>query len=98
MINGGHAGTLSGQNSPALPVAKKSKKKSLSNAAATASSPSPGDKKEQRDFLFLPHTGIDLPFLKKKINFIKDSPEFEQVQLTQSNYRYLMAINGSAQH
>lgn len=33
-----------------------------------------------KDHLFLPHTGIDLPFLKKRIHFIKDAPDFDLIQ------------------
>lgn len=32
---------------------------------------------KERELMFLPHTGIDLPFLKKKITFIKDAPDYE---------------------
>lgn len=52
-----------------------------------------------KEQLFLPHTGIDQPFLKKKINFIKDAPDFETIHGgMQGNYRFLMGINGSLQH
>lgn len=48
--------------------------------------------------MFLPHTGIDYPFLKKKITFIKDAPDFEAVQPVSANARFIMQLNGSIQH
>jgi hypothetical protein len=52
-----------------------------------------------KEHLFLPHTGIDQPFLKKKINFIKDAPDFEPVHCAgNSNYRFLMGMNNSLSH
>jgi hypothetical protein len=50
--------------------------------------------------IFLPHTGIDYPFLKKRMNFIKDAPDFELIQqaIGQSNFRFLLPTNSSMPH
>jgi hypothetical protein len=88
---------FSGQTSPAIPAKKHKKPKYNQTAEPTsenAASPQL-DKESSKEALFLPHTGIELPFLKKKINFIKDAPDYEPVLPNGSNFRFLMAVNST---
>lgn len=50
------------------------------------------------DQMFLPHTGIDFPFLKKRPKFINEAPDFEQIHSGNSNLRFAAAANNSIQH
>lgn len=106
MITGAQATIFSGQTSPVLPAKKSKKQKSQSNVgldpmSSQISTPiaalNSEHLKESTKEVVLPHTGVDLPFLKKKFNFIKDAPDFEPLLPTGSNFRYLMQIN-SLQH
>jgi len=47
---------------------------------------------------FLPHTGIEQPFLKKKVNFIKEAPEFEMIHSGFGGMRLIIPSGGSMQH
>lgn len=42
-----------------------------------------------KDVLFLPHTGIDYPFSKKRPQFIKEAPDFELIHSGNSNLRFV---------
>ena len=48
--------------------------------------------------VFLPHTGIDYPFLKKRPQFIKEAPDFELIHSGNSNLRFVSTTGGSIQH
>ena len=48
--------------------------------------------------MFLPHTGIDFPFLKKRPKFIIEAPDFEQIHSGNSNFRFVASANNSIQH
>jgi len=47
---------------------------------------SPNSAKEP---VFLPHTGIDYPFMKKRPQFIKEAPDFELIHSGNSNLRFV---------
>ena len=39
--------------------------------------------------MFLPNTGVEYPFLKKRPVFIKDAPEFELIHTGVGNLRFI---------
>jgi hypothetical protein len=98
-------------NATSSPQGKKKKQKSVSSAIVgsgistkgiTANvMPSQGDfsPTNGQDSLFLPHTGVEYPFLKKRPHFITEGPEYELVHSGVSNMRFIGGTgSNSIQH
>jgi hypothetical protein len=61
-------------------------KQSYDNNNISKTELSPSSTKDQ---VFLPHTGIDYPFLKKRPQFIKEAPDYELIHSGNSNLRFV---------
>lgn len=57
-----------------------------------------GGSQPPKEPLFLPHTGIEYPFLKKRPQYIKEAPDFEMVHSGHSNMRFIVPATTSIQH
>jgi hypothetical protein len=52
-------------------------------------------KEPPKEPIFLPSTGVDLPFLKRRPIFIRDAPELEMVHAGASSNLKVLPVNPS---
>lgn len=75
------------------PLSQKNAASAEQNNSISQNELSPGN----REPLFLPHTGIDFPFLKKRPQFIREAPDFELIH-SGNNARFVTTASASIQH